>query len=272
MASMSQPLLLPTFRSISARAGPSITALLLVGLWEACVRIMEVPMWLLPAPSRIITAAWNVREQLPAHVSATISATLTGFGCAVLIGVPLAALLVASNFARRLIGPLLAGLQAVPKNALAPIFVLWFGGGALSKIAITFLISFFPIVINTASGMTRVDRDMIYLTRTLKASALQTFLHVRLPNAVPAMLAGCKIAITLAIIGAVIGEFVASDVGLGYLILVASSQLQTDVAFVAILALALSGMSLFWCINLIERVVVPWVTPPTAEETNEFAG
>lgn len=260
-----------TLRSLSVSAGPSLTVLALIAIWEGSVRLAEVPTWLLPAPSRIAVAAWTVRDQLPAHISATLTATLVGFMYAVLIGVPLAALLVASNFARRLLGPLLAGLQAIPKNALAPIFVLWFGGGSLSKIAITFLISFFPIIINTASGMTRVDREMIYLARTLKASAFQTFLHVRLPNAVPAMLAGCKIAITLAVIGAVIGEFVASDVGLGYLILVASSQLQTDVAFVAILALAVCGVALFGFVNLVEAFVVPWLAPPTAEDTYEFS-
>jgi NitT/TauT family transport system permease protein len=187
------------------------------------------------------------------------------------LGVLLATLLVSSPFMRRLLNPLLAGIQAVPKNALAPIFVLWFGGGELSKIAITFLISFFPIVINTVSGMTLVDRDMIYLTRTLRASPFQTFVHVRIPNAVPALFAACKIAITLAVVGAVIGEFVGADEGLGYLIMVESSQLRTDVAFVAIVLLGLCGVLLFAIVEIIEANVVPWLVAPSAEDAHEHA-
>jgi NitT/TauT family transport system permease protein len=260
-----------TRRRIARGMGPALIGLLFIVAWEAGVRLAHVPMWLLPSPSEIVVAAWRIRAQLPAHIAATLSSTLLGFGCAVAIGVPLAALLASSDFVRRLLGPVLAGVQAIPKNALAPIFILWFGGGALSKIAITFLISFFPIVINAADGMLHVDRDMIRLSHTLRASRLQVFWHIRAPNALPALLSGCKIAVTLAIIGAVIGEFVASDQGLGYLILISSSQLQTDVAFVAIVALAICGIVLFYLVSLLETLVMPWLIHSSTEDANELA-
>jgi NitT/TauT family transport system permease protein len=162
-------------------------------------------------------------------------------------------------------------VQAVPKNALAPIFILWFGGGQLSKVAITFLVSFFPIVINAVSGMRLVDRDMLDLTRSLKASKLQTFLHLRLPNAIPHLFAACKIAVTLAVVGAVIGEFVGSDAGLGYLILSSSSQLATEVAFAAIIMLAVSGIGLYSLVSLAEQVVLPWVRGQVEESIDDDA-
>jgi NitT/TauT family transport system permease protein len=252
-------------------AGPALIGIVFLALWEAAVRLAHIPMWLLPSPIQIVAAAWRIRAQLPVHIGATLASTLLGFICAVVIGVPLAALLASSDFVRRLLGPVLAGIQAIPKNALAPLFIVWFGGGTLSKIAITFLISFFPIVINAADGMLHVDQDMIRLSYTLRASKMQTFWHVRAPNALPALLSGCKIAVTLAIIGAVIGEFVASDRGLGYLILVASSQLQTDVAFVAIVSLAICGIALFSIVNLVETLIIPWLVRSGPEDANELA-
>jgi NitT/TauT family transport system permease protein len=254
-----------TLDTIKEYAAPICAAVALLLAWEAIVRFAAVPAWLLPTPSAIAAAAWRVRYQLPVHIAATVWATVAGFICAVALGAFLAALIAVSDFSRKLLSPILAGLQAIPKNALAPLFIVWFGGGVLSKIAITFLISFFPIVINAASGMTRIDRDIISLTHTIRASKYQTFWHVRVPHAVPAFLSGCKIAITLAIIGAVIGEFVASDRGLGYLILISSSQLQTDVAFVAILSLAICGTLLFWCVSKLEEWIVPKVSAPTGE-------
>jgi NitT/TauT family transport system permease protein len=260
-----------TYRWIARGAGPALVGILFLALWEAGVRLAHVPMWLLPSPSQIAAAAWRIRAQLPVHIGATLASTLLGFGCAIAIGVPLAALLASSDLVRRFLAPVLAGVQAIPKNALAPLFILWFGGGTLSKIAITFLISFFPIVINAADGMLHVDQDMIRLSYTLRASKMQMFWHVRTPNALPALLSGCKIAVTLAIIGAVIGEFVASDRGLGYLILVASSQLQTDVAFVAIVSLAICGIALFSIVNFVEALVVPWLIRSGSEDANELA-
>lgn len=227
-------------------------------VWEFCVWFWQIPNWLLPAPSQIAITAWNWKVSVLHHFVVTLMETLVGFGLAIAIGVPLAVLLVALPRLWRAVDPLLAGLQAVPKNAVAPLFIVWFGAGQISKVAITFLISFFPIVVNTASGMKITDPEMLQLMRSLRATGFQVFSHARFPNALPYFFAACKISITLALIGAVIGEFVGADSGLGYLILIASSQLKTDLAFVAIVILAATGMVLFWAVGVIEGLVVPW--------------
>ena len=130
-------------------------------------------------------------------------------------------------------------------------------------ILLAFLIAFFPIVVNTATGMVLIEEDLLHLVRSLSANRLQIFWHIRLPSALPHTFSACKVAVTLAVVGAVIGEFVGADSGLGYLILIASSQLKTDLAFVAILLLAVLGMALFWAVEVVERVTLPWCLPET---------
>jgi NitT/TauT family transport system permease protein len=258
-----------TVRLAFRNAGAFGSVFFLLVIWEAATRAFGVPHWLLPAPSRIAVAAWEWRDSLVSNTLVTLSETVAGFALALAVSVPLAMLLVGSSFFRWLLDPLLVALQAVPKNALAPILILWFGGGQLSKIAVTFLVSFFPIVVNAVSGMRLVDNDMLDLARSLKASKLQTFLHVRLPNAIPHLFAACKVAVTLAVVGAVIGEFVGSDAGLGYLILSSSSQLLTEVAFAAIIMLAASGIGLYSLVGLAEQLVLPWARGQDTEPSGD---
>ena len=148
-----------------------------------------------------------------------------------------------------------------PKTAIAPLLLVWLGTGETPKIIVAFLIAFFPIVVNTATGMMLVEEEMLHLAGSLSASRAQVFWHIRLPNALPYTFSACKVAVTLAVVGAVIGEFVGADSGLGYLILIASSQLKTDLAFVAIFLLAALGMILFWLVSVIERLAIPWCLP-----------
>jgi NitT/TauT family transport system permease protein len=194
-------------------------------------------------------------------IAVTLVETLSGFAVAMLVAIPIAAILVSSNLLWRAFYPVLAGVQSVPKNAIAPLLILWFGTGQLSKVIIAFLISFFPIVINAVSGMTLVDADAHDMMKTLRASRWQVFWYFRLPNALPFIFAAAKVSITLALVGAVIGEFVGADSGLGYVILISSSQLHTDVAFVAIVLLAAIGMALFSLVGMLERLAMPWLTP-----------
>lgn len=232
-------------------------------MWQAAARLWAVPLWLLPTPTDIALAAWEARATLLAHVWVTLHETLVGFAAAVGIGVPLAALLVSSDVIWRALYPILAAIQSVPKTAIAPLLLVWFGTGEIPKVIVAFLIAFFPIVVNTATGMVLIEEDLLHLVRSISASRFQIFWHIRLPSALPHTFAACKVAVTLAVVGAVIGEFVGSDSGLGYLILVASSQLKTDLAFVAILLLAVLGMALFWAVEAVERVALPWCLPET---------
>jgi NitT/TauT family transport system permease protein len=242
----------------SAPATAGIVVMLAV--WQIATVAGDIPMWLLPSPKAILVATWDSGLSLVRHTGITLYETAVGFVLAVVVGIPLAALLVSSELIWRTLYPIVAAVQSIPKTAIAPLLLVWLGTGEMPKVIIAFLIAFFPIVVNTATGMTLVERDLLHLVRSLSATKAQTFWHIRLPNALPYIFSAAKVAVTLAVVGAVIGEFVGADAGLGYVILVASSQLKTDVAFVAILLLAVLGMLLFWAVSLLERLVLPWCT------------
>jgi NitT/TauT family transport system permease protein len=239
-------------------APPLLTVGGLLVFWQAATIYWAIPNWLLPSPIRIFVAMWDWRFELISDTAVTLVETLIGFASALLLGIPIAAALVSSAILWRSIYPLLAGIQSIPKNAIAPLLILWFGTGQMSKIVIAFLISFFPIVINAVSGMLLVDQDAMDMVKSLKATRWQIFWYFRLPNALPYIFAAAKVSITLALVGAVIGEFVGADSGLGYIILISSSQLHTEVAFVAIVLLAIIGMALFSLVGVVERLTMPW--------------
>jgi NitT/TauT family transport system permease protein len=154
--------------------------------------------------------------------------------------------------------PLLLIAQLVPKVAIAPVLLVWFGYGLAPKIIIVFLVAFFPVVVNVATGLAAVERELLDLGRSLEASRWQIFWKFRIPSALPSLFSGMKIAITLAVIGAIIGEFVGGDKGLGYLIIIANQELDTPLAFAALLVISLGGMLLYVAIELAERVLIPW--------------
>ncbi len=244
-------------------SGPAALAIVaFLGAWQLATVVWDIPLWLLPSPKAIALALWEAKLSLLRHLGVTLYETVVGFLLGVVVGIPLAALLVSSDLIWRTLYPILAAVQSIPKTAIAPLLLVWMGAGELPKVIIAFLIAFFPIVVNTATGMTLVEQDLLHLVRSLSGTKTQTFWHIRLPNALPYIFSACKVAITLAVVGAVIGEFVGADAGLGYIILVASSQLKTDVAFVAILLLAALGMALFWIIGLLERWLLPWCVQP----------
>ena len=188
-----------------------ITVAGLLVIWQAVTIVFAIPDWLLPSPVRIVAAMWEWRELLVHDTAVTVLKSLIGFTLALVGGVPIAAALVSSSLLWRAFYPVLAGIQSVPKNAIAPLLILWFGTGQMSKVIIAFLISFFPIVINAVSGMTLVDADAMDMVKSLRASRWQVFWYFRLPNALPFIFAASKVSITLALVGAVIGEFVGAD-------------------------------------------------------------
>ena len=238
-----------------------VSVAVLLALWQAATVAFAIPKWLLPSPLDVALAAWKWKAVLLKDVQVTVWETVLGFVVAVVIAIPLAALLVSSRFLWRALYPVMAGLQSIPKNAIAPILVVWLGTGLSSKVAISFLIAFFPILVNAASGMSQVDADVSDMVKSLRASRAQVFWYLRLPNGLPYIFAAAKVAITLALVGAVIGEFVAADSGLGHLILISASQLDTDLSFVAIGLLAIIGMLLFSAVGLLERLCTPWCAP-----------
>jgi NitT/TauT family transport system permease protein len=175
--------------------------------------------------------------------------------------VPLAVLIVYSPALRAAIYPLIVIAQSVPKIAIAPVLLLVLGYGEAPKMVVAFLVAFFPVVIDTATGLAATPPELLDLSRSYRASAFKTFVKVRLPMALPFIFAGAKVAITLSVIGAVVGEFVGSDKGLGYVILSSTSYWKTEIAFSAMILLSLLAIVLFAAVSLVERVVCPWVSP-----------
>ena len=238
--------------------GSTLTFITLVLLWELLVRELKIPGWLLPAPSAIALALADWRGELVRHSLVTLYETLVGFALAIAVSIPLAVAVVYSPILRNTIYPILLAFQSVPKVAIAPLLALWIGFGMLPKIIVVFLVCFFPIIVATATGLAAVPGPLMDLIRSLSASTLQTFVKIRFPTAMPHIFVGLKIAITFAVIGAVIGEFVGSEDGLGYLILISTSQSRTPLAFGALVLLTLMSIVLYYGIAFIERVVVPW--------------
>jgi len=248
----------PSDSPIRAVLGAVLTFVALVALWEVLVRGFAVPGWLLPAPSAIAVALVESRDELIHHSLVTLYETLLGFVLSIVISIPVAVLVVHSAILRHTIYPILLAFQSVPKVAIAPLLVLWLGFGVLPKIAVVFLVCFFPIVVATATGLSAVPAPLMELIGSLSASTMQTFIKIRFPTAMPYMFVGIKVAITLAVIGAVIGEFVSSEDGLGYLIQTSTSQARTPLAFAALVLLTVISIVLYYGIALVERIAVPW--------------
>ncbi len=248
----------PTTGMVKSVLGSTLTLIGLVVLWEVLVRHFQIPGWLLPTPSAIFQAMVEWRAELVQHTLVTLYETLVGFALAIVVSIPLAVAVVYSPLLQNTIYPILLAMQSTPKVAIAPLLALWIGFGAAPKIIVVFLVCFFPIVVATASGLTAVPASLIDLIRSLSATPIQTFTKIRFPTAMPHIFVGLKIAITFAVIGAVIGEFVGSENGLGYLILISTSQSRTPLAFGALVLLTVMSIVLYYAVALLERLVVPW--------------
>lgn len=191
----------------------------------------------------------------------TLKATMYGFALAMLLGLPLAVAVTTFRWVHLMFYPLLVGLQSVPKVALAPLLLVWLGTGMASKLALAWLVAFFPVVVDAAAGLHSTPKELLDLARSLRASRWQTFRMVRFPAALPFVVTGAKVAVTLSLIGAVIGEFVGAGEGLGFLLLSATSQINTPLAFAALVALSVLGMGVYFFVVLVERALTPWLPP-----------
>lgn len=227
-------------------------------IWEVAVNVTDVPSYLLPKPTEIWNTMLESMERLWDHSLVTAYEMILGYFLAIGVAVPLAIFITSSPTFDRFITPILLFFQTVPKIAIAPLFLVWFGVGILPKVLVAFLISFFPIIIDTAVGLRSVTPDMIDLARSMGATQYQIFIRFRLPTSLPYLFSGLKVAATLAVVGAVVGEFVGADKGLGYLLLVSNSNLQTALTFAVIVALTAQGLILFYLIQFIENILIPW--------------
>ena len=219
---------------------------------------LRVPRYILPTPLATVHELVARAPLLGQHALITLREIVLGFLLAVVVSVPCGLAVAFSRPVERVVMPILVFTQLVPKIALAPLFIIWFGFGLFPKVFMTFLLSFFPIVIDAVVGFRSLDREIEYLTRSMGLSPWPAFLKVRLPHALPNVFAGLKVAITLATVGAIIGEFVGSDRGLGYLLLVAGGDLRTELLFATLVVLTGLGLILYHLMALLERAAIPW--------------
>jgi NitT/TauT family transport system permease protein len=232
--------------------------LFILVMWQYTVRFFNIPEIVLPSPTDIAYYLIRRDSLFISHLWPTLLQTIWGFALAVAGGIVLAVIVALTEFGRRAVMPLLVVAQIVPKIAVAPLFMLWFGLGELSRVLIAFLVAFFPIVINTVSGLSSVDHNVVLLGRAFARSRWKLFLKIQLPHAVPYIFDGMKVSITLAIIGVIVAEFVSSQRGLGYLIMFGNGRLDTVMMMSAIVVLSLMGLALYGVIALLARMVVYW--------------
>jgi putative hydroxymethylpyrimidine transport system permease protein len=231
---------------------------LFLGGWEVYTQASSVDSFILPAPHEIAQSLYDDRSLLLSNLGVTAQEVGLGVALALVIGGLLAFALHLSPTLRRAAYPLLVSSQAVPFVILAPLLVFWFGFSVFAKLAIVVLVCFFPVVVTTLDALRNVDPELIKLMRTLDASRWQTLRMVEGPAALPAALSGAKIAVAVAVIGAVFAEYTGSEKGLGHLLLTSTPQLETARAWAATVVLALFAVALFAALGLAQRVLVPW--------------
>ncbi len=235
---------------------PTTITIGIIIVWEFWVKIFGIQEWLLPPPTAIFSEMFESRDLFLMHTLVTINEVVLGFMFALIVGIFLAGAISYSNLVERVAYPFVIASQTVPVIVIAPLLLIWIGYGILPKIIVVMLISFFPIVVNTVDGLKSADTEMMNMLRTLGASKQQQFFKVRVPYSIPFLFSGMRIAITLSVIGAVIGEWVGSSAGLGYLMMRSAPQFLTDRVFASIIILSIMGITLFFLVVLIEKLFV----------------
>jgi ABC-type nitrate/sulfonate/bicarbonate transport system permease component len=251
---------LPRRRSRAADiAAPVALMLLILAGWELLVRLLGVPTFVLPTPSAIAAKIFQDRAIIFAQLEVTLFEVGAGYALAAVVAFCLGVVIVYSNAFRRGVLPLIVASQTIPVIAIAPVLVIWFGYNYVPRVLITALVAFFPLTVSIVTGLQMVELEFINFFRSLNASAVQIFLKLRLPAALPNIFAGLKVATTLAMIGATISEWVVANAGLGYLMAQDTAQLNTTRVFASLVVLGLCGMAFFGIVSLLERLFMPWV-------------
>jgi NitT/TauT family transport system permease protein len=252
---------LPTFSLRRTAAGswrPLLLVAALVAGWWALTENELVAPYILPSPGDTWSAASENAAYLASNTWVTTWETVIGFVIAAAVGVFVAVMMVYSSSLEKTVYPLILFAQVIPKIAIAPLFIVWLGFGPSPKILVAVLMAFFPIVISGLAGLRSVDPEILELTSTMGASRFKTFMKIRFPASLPQLMSGLKVAATLAVTGAVVGEFVGANEGLGYVILQANGNLDTAMLFAALIIMSLLGIVLFMIIEIAEKLLIPW--------------
>ncbi|AGL14483.1 ABC transporter permease [Actinoplanes sp. N902-109] len=250
--------------TVTLLAWPALGLVIAIGAWWGVTALFGVNPVVLPAPSDVADGFHRLSGTLVTEAWHTAAATLLGFALSVAAGVLIGSAIAAWRPVERMFSPLLVAFNAVPKVALAPLMLIWFGYGRTPVLAMAFMVCFFPIVLGTATGLTSTPAELADLVRVMDASRLQAFRRVRLPAALPHLFVGLKVGLPLAVIGVVVGEMQYGESGLGMIIVQTSGQGDTPTAFAAIVLLAVLSIVLYYLLALIERLALPWVRATTS--------
>jgi NitT/TauT family transport system permease protein len=245
-----------------SRLGPALLSLagiaLFLLIWEAATRYFQIKSYLLPAPSEVLVELFKARGRIADHMLVTSTSMVGGYLLAILVGIPLAMAIAGSRTFEASVYPVIIFLQILPKIAIAPLFIIWFGFGLAPKILLVFLLSFFPIVVAGVAGFKSVNPEILEFSRSTGVGPLGTFWKIRFPSAMPEIFTGLKVAAALASTAAVVAEFVAADRGLGYLLLVFNGEMLTPLVFADILVLGALGLVLYYAVELAQKLIMPW--------------
>jgi NitT/TauT family transport system permease protein len=227
--------------------------------WEAIARVLDLPEFVLPPPSSVFKVLIEKQAALGFAAWVTAKEVFYGFVLSAVVGALVALVIVRFAAFGRALYPLVVLFQTVPKIALAPLFILWFGFDLMPKVALIVVIAFFPVAINMLVGLQSVDPNLVALLRSVGASRNEILTRIQIPNSLPYLMAGLKVAVTLAVIGAIVGEFAGAQAGLGYLIQFASTQMETSLVFAALIEVSVLGLLFYYAIEFIEWRYVNWV-------------
>jgi NitT/TauT family transport system permease protein len=245
-------------RWLRKRAGVIAVFVILFLLWENGVKIFGVKEYLLPPPTKVWSEFLKRYPTVMQGAYVTTQEILGGYLLAVVVSIPLALAVARWRFVEESIYPVIVFLQIIPKIAIAPLFIIWLGFGFTPKLLIVFLLCFFPIVVASVAGFKSVDPDVMDFARSTGAGGLRLFIKISLPQALPEIFTGLKVGAALSATAAVVAEFVAADKGLGYLLQQYNGQLETPMVFAIIVLLSLIGLAIYYVVELIERMVIPW--------------
>lgn len=237
---------------------PLLTFVVLLGGWELACRFFHIPEYILPMPSVFLSRMFGSGTLLWQHTLVTGEEILIGFGLGAVIGIPLGLIIALMPSLERAFYPLIVFIQLIPKVAIAPLLIVWFGFGMFPKVLLTFLLCFFPTLVNSMVGFKAIDPRILYITRSMGATGWQTFRYVRVPSALPYIFAGLSVSIVMAVTGAIVAEFVGANAGLGYLMLRGSSYLDTALMFAVLVVLSVLGLVLSYSVTFIQNVTMPW--------------
>ena len=247
-----------TVRRVAWNLLPPLTFVAMVGLWWAVVEVFKIPAYLLPGPKAVFARLVTDAGLLWTHSQVTLTEIVLGFGITIVTAIPLGLLIALSPLSKQLVYPPIMLMQLVPKIAVAPLFLVWLGFGLESKVLLTVLLTFFPLLIASISGFQILDDRLLYLTQSMGASGWQTFRYLRFPAALPVIFSGLKTSATIAATAAIVAEFVGANKGLGYVLLRGTSTMDIELVFAVLVVLTLIGVAINYAVEFCEWAMTPW--------------